>query len=62
LAPDRHRARNLREPIEQAAAYSGADDELVSQRDADQESWIELLMKRRDALSKSKLSDTKADK
>jgi hypothetical protein len=38
---------NLRELIEQAAAYSGAaDDELVAQRIADQEARLELLTRR----------------
>ena len=38
---------NLRELIEQAAAYSGAeDDDLVAQRIADQETRIELMTKR----------------
>jgi hypothetical protein len=42
---------NLRELIEQAAAYSGAaDDDLVAQRIADQEARLELLTKRRDEL------------
>jgi len=39
---------SLRELIEQAAAYSGAeDDDLVAQRIADQEARIELMTKRR---------------
>jgi hypothetical protein len=43
---------NLRELIEQAAAYSGAaDDDLAAQRIADQEARLELLTKRRDELS-----------
>jgi hypothetical protein len=42
---------NLRELIEQAAAYSGAaDDDLAAQRIADQEARLELLTKRRDEL------------
>ena len=37
---------NLRELIEQAAAYSGAaNDDLVAQRVADQEARIELMTK-----------------
>ena len=37
---------NLRELIEQAAAYSGAaDNDLVAQRAADQEARIELMTK-----------------
>jgi hypothetical protein len=46
---------NLRELVEQAAAYSGAaDDELVSQRIADQEALLERLTKQRDELSQAK--------
>jgi hypothetical protein len=42
---------NLRELVEQAAAYSGAaDDELVSQRIADQEALLERLTEQRDKL------------
>ena len=42
---------NLRELVEQAAAYSGAaDEELSSQRIAEQEAQLELLMKQRDEL------------
>ncbi|HEX4080483.1 MAG TPA: hypothetical protein VHX61_16605 [Rhizomicrobium sp.] len=45
---------NLRELVEQAAAYSGpADDELVSQRIADQEAEIERLTKLRDELTQA---------
>jgi hypothetical protein len=45
---------NLRELIEQAAAYSGAaDEELTSRRIADQEVELERLRKQRDELSKS---------
>jgi len=45
---------NLSELIEQAAAYSGAaDEELMSQRIADQEAEIARLMKQRDALARS---------
>jgi hypothetical protein len=43
---------NLRELVEQAAAYSGAaDEELTSQRIAEQEAQLALLMKQRDELS-----------
>jgi len=43
---------NLRELVEQAAAYSGAaDEDLMSQRIADQEALLDRLMKRRDELS-----------
>ncbi len=46
---------NLRELIEQAAAYSGAaDEELMSQRIADQEARLALLTKQRDELSRKK--------
>ncbi|MBB3452156.1 putative nucleic acid-binding Zn-ribbon protein [Rhizobium sp. BK313] len=46
---------NLRELIEQAAAYSGAaDEELAAERIAEQEEELERLMKRRDELSKQK--------
>ncbi|HEY3636816.1 MAG TPA: hypothetical protein VGK90_01595 [Rhizomicrobium sp.] len=42
---------NLRDLVEQAAAYSGAaDDELVSQRIADQEALLDRLTKQRDEL------------
>jgi hypothetical protein len=45
---------NLRELVEQAAAYSGAaDDELVSQRIADQEAELERLTKQRDELAQA---------
>jgi len=44
---------NLRELIEQAAAYSGAaDEELASERIADQEEELERLIKRREELVK----------
>jgi hypothetical protein len=44
---------NLRDLVEQAAARSGAaDEELVSQRIAEQEAELELLMKQRDQLSR----------
>ena len=43
---------NLRELVEQAAAYSGAaDEELMSQRIAEQEAQLELLTKQRQELS-----------
>ena len=46
---------NLRELVEQAAAYSGAaDDALVSQRIADQEALLERLTEQRDKLSQAK--------
>jgi phage gp37-like protein len=45
---------NLRELVEQAAAYSGAaDDELVSQRIADQEALLERLTDQRDKLAQA---------
>jgi hypothetical protein len=41
---------NLRQLVEQAAAYSGnADDELISRRIAEQEAQLEILTKRRAA-------------
>lgn len=44
---------NLRELIEQAAAYSGAaDEELMSERIAQQEARLELLTKQREELFK----------
>lgn len=43
---------NLRELVEQAAAYSGAaDEDLMSQRIAEQEALLDRLVKWRDALS-----------
>ncbi|MBN8951296.1 MULTISPECIES: hypothetical protein [unclassified Rhizobium] len=46
---------NLRELIEQAAAFSGAaDEERTSERIADQEEELERLTKQRDALSQNK--------
>jgi hypothetical protein len=43
---------NLRDLLEQAAAYSGAaDDELTSKRIADQEAQLALLTRRRAALA-----------
>ena len=46
---------NIRELIEQAAAYSGAaDDDLASQRIAEQEAQLETLTRQRDALLQKK--------
>jgi hypothetical protein len=46
---------NLRDLVEQAAAYSGAaNEELVSQRIADQQAQLDLLTKRRDELARQK--------
>jgi hypothetical protein len=46
---------NLRELVEQAAAYSGAaDEDLISRRIAEQEAELELLTRQRDKLSRSK--------
>ncbi len=43
---------NLRELIEQAAGYSGAaNEELMSQRIAEQEEQLDHLMKRREELT-----------
>ena len=51
---------NLRELIEQAAAYSGAaDDDLVAQRIADQEARIELMTKRREEVLQSTNSEAR---
>jgi hypothetical protein len=48
---------NIRELIEQAAAYSGAsDDQLISERIAEQEALLADLTKQRDALSGSSRS------
>jgi hypothetical protein len=48
---------NIRELIEQAAAYSGAaDDELVSQRISEQEAQLEILSRQRDELLQRKKS------
>ena len=45
---------NLRELVEQAAAYSGASDEdLASRRIAEQEEELELLARQRDKLARS---------
>ncbi len=42
---------NLRDLLEQAAAYSGAaDDELASQRIAEQEAQLDALTRARDLL------------
>lgn len=44
---------NLRELVEQAASNSGAaNEELMSQRIADQEEKLQLLLKQRDKLSR----------
>ena len=46
---------NIRELVEQAAAFSGAaDEELVSQRIAEQEAQLELLTRQRDELLQQK--------
>ncbi|NLS15577.1 hypothetical protein HGP16_03260 [Rhizobium sp. P40RR-XXII] len=46
---------NLRELIEQAAAFSGAaDEERTSERIAEQEEELERLTKQRDELTKGK--------
>jgi hypothetical protein len=46
---------NLRELIEQAAVYSGAaNEDLTSQRIAEQEEELKLLTKRRDELLRPK--------
>jgi len=46
---------NLRELIEQAAAFSGAaDEERTSERIAEQEEELERLTKQRDELAKGK--------
>jgi hypothetical protein len=46
---------NLRELLEQAAAYSGAaDEELMSQRIGEQEARLKLLTKQRDELFQQK--------
>jgi hypothetical protein len=48
---------NIRELIEQAAAYSGAaDDELASHRIAEQEAQLEILTRQRDELLQRKKS------
>jgi hypothetical protein len=46
---------NLRELVEQAAAYSGASDEdLASRRIAEQEAELERLTRQRDKLARSR--------
>jgi hypothetical protein len=46
---------NIRQLVEQAAAFSGAaDEELVSQRIAEQEAQLELLTRQRDRLFQQK--------
>jgi hypothetical protein len=46
---------NIRQLVEQAAAFSGAaDEELVSQRIAEQEAQLELLTRQRDGLFQQK--------
>ena len=46
---------NIRELVEQAAAFSGAaDEELVSKRIAEQEAQLELLTQQRDELLQQK--------
>lgn len=46
---------NLRDLVERAAAYSGAaDEDLMSQRIAEQQAELDLLTKQRDRLSRSK--------
>jgi hypothetical protein len=46
---------NIRELVEQAAAYSGAaDEDLTSRRLAEQEAELERLTRRRDDLSREK--------
>ena len=46
---------NIRELIEQATAFSGAaDEELASQRIAEQQAQLELLTRQRDALLEKK--------
>jgi hypothetical protein len=49
---------NLRDLTEQAAARSGAaDEELLSNRIAEQETQLELLRKQRDELARSAAKD-----
>jgi hypothetical protein len=49
---------NLRQLVEQAAAYSGnADDELVSRRIAEQEAQLEVLTQRRAELMSAASDD-----
>lgn len=48
---------NLRQLVEQAAGYSGAaDEELMSQRIAEQEAELDLLTKQRDELTRPQSS------
>jgi hypothetical protein len=48
---------NLRDLIEQAAAYSGAaDDELLAQRIAEQEAQLDGLTRRRAVLASATLN------
>jgi len=50
---------NIRELVEQAAAYSGAaDDELTSRRIAEQEAELNILLKKRAELAQSGLAAT----
>ena len=43
---------NLRQLVEQAASFSGAaDDDLVSERIAEQETQLDTLMKQRERLA-----------
>ncbi|HML28811.1 MAG TPA: hypothetical protein PKE16_08235 [Hyphomicrobium sp.] len=45
---------NLRELVEQAAAYSGAaDEDLSANRIAEQQAELDELLKKRDAMTKS---------
>ena len=55
---------NLRQLVEQAAAFSGAgDEELTSQRIAEQEAELDILTKRRAELaSPASGTDTKNDR
>jgi hypothetical protein len=49
---------NLRQLVEQAAAYSGnADDELVSRRIGEQEAQLEVLTKKRAELASAASDD-----
>ena len=46
---------NLRDLVERAAAYSGAaDEDLASQRIAEQQGQLDLLTKQRDELARLK--------
>lgn len=54
---------NLRELVEQAAAYSGAaDEELISRRIADQEAELALLATQRETLARSLLAGPQGSK